>query len=386
MNSLVQKSHLLKKLTVIFVAAVFINLVFVHQAGSNTAEIRAVWMHLESQFDADPEKGKQDIEQFVNQLADANINLILPWVRSEYVAALTDEAYQKQVPIAKWDALGELVKAAHEKGLQVQIWYSFTYYKSPASPDFNSQHGGNPEWAARQMDELFADPATGKVRPRKMRNICPLHYDARKWQLNLLEMLLDRYPLVSGVHIEEPGYSGKGNCVCDLCIKVFKLVYGYDLTTDINGEEAEDLRCTGTTEFMRQLHKRLIKKNSKAVLSTNGAWSWRSDRHSGRNWKHWAQVGWLRFYAPQVYTSDMGVFKSRTQATITDLGKDCPVAIGIAVRWGGGKNSVETVINQVETARKLGAQGIVFFHGKALTNELLQELKAGPFKERVDPF
>jgi uncharacterized lipoprotein YddW (UPF0748 family) len=70
---------------------------------------------------SDSEKGRREVHEFVQRIVEANFNIIFPWVRSEYVAALEDEAYQKAVPIAKWDALGELVQVAHERGLQVHL-------------------------------------------------------------------------------------------------------------------------------------------------------------------------------------------------------------------------------------------------------------------------
>jgi uncharacterized lipoprotein YddW (UPF0748 family) len=344
-------------------------------------EIRAVWMHPESQFSADPQKGKLEIHQFVERIVEANFNLILPWVRSEYVAALTDETYQKSIPIAKWDALGELIKVAHERGLQIHLWYSFTYYKTPSSPDFNSMHGGNPEWAARQIDELVPDKITGKVVPRRMANVCPLHPEAREWELNLIKRILERYPWISGVHIEEPGYSGVGNCVCDLCLSLFKSIYGFDETVDVNGPQAQDLKCVGTTAFVRQLRGWLKGKNSKLILSTNGGPSWQADRESGRDWKHWAQMGWLYFYTAQIYTINPEIFDARCQTIITDLGEDCLVSIGIAAQWSGGKNTTETVVKEIEIARRLGAKGVVIFSGQALTEEYLAALKAGPFSQ-----
>lgn len=377
----------LRQLFFIF-CAIFILILTLCSSLAYAGEIRAVWVHPESLFDGDPGKGRQEVHQFVDRLSDANINLVLPWVRSEYMAALTDERYRKRIPTARWDALGELIKAAHQKGIQTHIWYSFTYYKSPSSPEFDPRHGGDPSWAARQVDELVPDPATGRLKPRGMRNLCPLHPDARKWELNLIETMLARYPLVTGVHIEEPGYSGKGNCVCDLCRQVFRLVYGGDLVSEIQSEKAVQLRCTATTAFMSELHTKIVKKySSKLILSVNGSWSWRSDRRSGRDWKHWAQLGWLNFYVPQIYTSDMRVFATRARATITDLGRECPVVVGIAAGWGRGKtNTAETIVNQVRTARRLGAKGVVFFDGRAMTDEILRALKAGPFKERVAPF
>jgi len=211
-----------------------------HGARAGVSETRAVWMHPEVVFSADEEQGKVEVNQFVERLANARFNLILPWVRSEYMAALTDESYQKTVPIAKWDALGELIKAAHQKGMQVHPWYSFTYYKTPSSPEFNPQHKGNPEWASRRLDELVPDKTTGKIAPRARQNMCPLHAEARAWELKLIENMLDRYPLLTGIHIEEPGYTGKDNCVCDLCLTLFRSIYGLDEATaeEVNSPQA----------------------------------------------------------------------------------------------------------------------------------------------------
>src|SRR4051812_10759890 len=57
-------------------------------SGAPKTEVRAVWMHPDQQFASDPVKGKQEVRQFVNRIADANFNMILPWVTSEYLAAL----------------------------------------------------------------------------------------------------------------------------------------------------------------------------------------------------------------------------------------------------------------------------------------------------------
>lgn len=366
-------------LTLLFLLVRLIDppITYSQEDGSLMTEVRAVWMHPELLFSADPETGRQEVRRFVERVANANFNLIFPWVRSEYVAALTDENYQKSMPIAKWDALGELIKVAHEKGLQVHLWYSFTNYKSRGSPEFNPKHGGSLQWAARRIDELVPDKVTNKITPRRMTDVCPLHSEAREWELNLIEKILDRYPLLSGVHIEEPGYRYNDDCVCDLCLQEFKSIYGFDETKDVSGPQAEDLKSLGTSEFMRKLHESLRKRNPKLVLSTNGSFSWKSDRQLGRDWKHWAQLGWLDSYAAQIYTADITTFQTRTQTVISDLGKYCSVLIGIDVR---GKNTVEVVLKEVDVARQLGAKGFVFFRGDVLTDEYLSALKAGPFK------
>ncbi|HMK65373.1 MAG TPA: family 10 glycosylhydrolase, partial [Thermodesulfobacteriota bacterium] len=154
-------------------------------------EIRALWMVPRLIFDADPEKGKIQIREYVQKMANAHFNTLLVEMPSDYIAALTDERYQKAIPITKWDALGELINFAHEVGLQVHLWYSFTDYKSPRSPEFNPLHNGNPKWAAVQIKERM-EP--NKERPKRMSVLCPLNPDARRWELGLLEQVIKRYP------------------------------------------------------------------------------------------------------------------------------------------------------------------------------------------------
>ena len=77
---------------------------------------------------------------------------------SGYLAAVADPALQSGVPNARWDALGELVRECVRRGLQVHPWYSFTYYKSPSSPEFRA----HPECRAVRLDELLPDPKTRK--------------------------------------------------------------------------------------------------------------------------------------------------------------------------------------------------------------------------------
>lgn len=342
-------------------------------AQSNPAEARGVWLHL-TDFSADPVEGKKQVHEAIERFAKANFNLVMPWVLSEYVAALTDTNYLSVAPTAKWDALSEVVREAHEHGMQTHIWYSFTYYRSPNSPDFNPKHGGNPGWAARSLTSF-------QNNTNAMTDVCPLHPEARQWEIRLIESLLDHYTNVTGIHIEEPGFGYPQSCVCELCRSVFKSIHGTDLETMIDSPRAEDFRCIGTTEFIRELREHLVKRKPRPILSANGGPLWRNDRSLGRDWKHWAELGWLDYYASQNYSSNVGPFSSYTQTILDDLQPYCPVFIGIGVKWSGGATALPVVLKQVEDARARRAKGILFFSAKALTDEYLEALKAGPFKE-----
>jgi len=344
-------------------------------------EVRGACLHPESAFDADPARGKQQVAETVRKLAQANFNLILPWTKSGYLVALVDADYQKDHPTARWDALGTLIEEASKHGIAVHLWYSFTYYKSAKSPEFDPKKQGDPKWAARRIDELLPDPKSGKVSPRRMADVCPQHPAARRWQLALLSRTLDRYPRLTGVHVEEAGFGYRGNCVCDLCQGIFLKLHDTPLPKRIDSADAEDLRTLGTSAFMRDLREMVLKRDPKLVFSTNGGPDWRSDRKLGRDWARWARNGWLDYYIAQVYSYTAEDFRKRFAKTLSDVRGDCPVYAAIAIAWGGNRIPEERVIRQIDQARRLGAPGIVLFHGRAYTEKLYEGLRAGPFRK-----
>ncbi len=344
-------------------------------------EVRIMVVHPEQMFDADPAKGKQQVKDLVGKIAGANFNLILPWTQSGYLAALEDAECRKDHPTAAWDALGMLIDEAGQRGIETHLWYSFTDYKTASSPEFNPRTKGNPQWAARRLDEFVPDSKTGKVVPRRMDCVCPQHPGARRWHIDTLSRALDRYPRVTGVHIEEPGYGYLGYCVCDLCREVFPKLHGTPMEKAVNTPEAEDFATMGTGAFMRDLRNMLLKRNPKLIFSTNGGYNWRGDRRLGRDWARWARNGWLDFYLTQIYLQQMDAYRQRLSVTLKDLKGDCEVYAVVAFKWSGGQNTVDTIVGQIEETRRLGVKGIGLFSAGSCTDELYERLRTGPFRK-----
>ncbi|NUQ61530.1 MAG: family 10 glycosylhydrolase [Pirellulales bacterium] len=351
------------------------------QGPATKPETRAIWAHV-SQIDGDPAKGKAQIQQWADRFARANLNVIYPWVESNYLAAV--EQTDPSIANAKWDALGELTRACVERGMQVQAWYSFTYYKTRTSPEFTA----NPAWRAVRLDELVPDPQTGKVHPEWWSDVCPMHPQGREFQINLLLRMLDRYPQINGIHVEEPGFGYRGNCFCVLCQELFRKVYGFDQNVAPDGPEATELKTLGTTAFMRVLRERLLKRDPNLVMTANGGYNWRGERVLGRDWARWAGYGWLDGYAAQIYVDKPELLDQRTRLTIGDLAKDCQVSIGFDFSPPSIRPkslTSEQVCRFVDVIRGAGAEGVVFFHAGIFTDEYAEALRAGPMKEKVPP-
>ncbi|HWB98851.1 MAG TPA: family 10 glycosylhydrolase [Bryobacteraceae bacterium] len=349
-------------------------------APSTAGEARAVWLHLPNMFDADAAKGREQVHRTVQKLAEHNFNLILPWVTSNYLVALDDAEYRKEIPNAGWDSLGVLVEESARVGLAVHTWYAFTEYRNERSSDYNPRVGGDPKWAALRSNEFRPDPVTGKIAPRKWEDVCPQHPGMRKWQLGHLARMMERYPKLGGIHIEEPGYTYTGNCLCDLCRETFARLYGAPLDHALETPEAEDFRTIGTSFFMAELLAFLRKNYPGAVYSANGGPDWRRDRRTGRDWGRWARSGWLDYYASQVYATNTGRFRQQLSLTVRDLEPACPVYGGIAFRWSGGQNTAAEVVRQIEVSREVGCTGVCLFYAGAFTDEFYAALKSGPFR------
>jgi uncharacterized lipoprotein YddW (UPF0748 family) len=260
------------------------------------------------------------------------------------------------------------------------MWYSFTDYRDPKSPEFDPAIGGSTEWMAKRLDEVLPGQTTMKLDDRRVDNVCPQHYKARTWMQAQLEKTFTRYPKLNGFHIEEPGYGTKGYCVCERCRSVYEQLHGRRLTEVLETQAAEDFRTIGTSAFVEEVRDQMVQKHPKMMLSANGGHDWRHDRIRGRDWGRWGNSGWLRYYVPQVYQSDINIFREQLALTLSDIGASCPVYAGMALDSTSGKNTIGGIVEQIQAAREMGAPGVALFHGAAFTEEHLKVLKDGPFK------
>ena len=345
-----------------------------------TREVRAIWIHPEQHTDADEKTGKAQIKAAVDRYARANFNLILPWTVSGYLAALEHEQYRKDHPTARWDWLGYLIETSAKAGMDVDMWYSFTDYRDAKSPEFDPALSGSPKWMARRIDEVQSNQTVMKL-DKRVDNVCPQHFQARRWMQAQLERTIARYPKLHGLHIEEPGYGTKGYCLCDLCTAVFEQLHGRPLIDSLETPQAEDVRTLGNSAMMEELRQQLADKHPHMLLSANGGHDWRHDRVRGRDWGRWGAAGWLRYYVPQVYVSSLGTFREQLALTLDDIGRSCPVYAGMALDSTSGRNTIQNIAQQIEAARDLGAAGVALFHGAAFTDEHLDVLRSGVFRK-----
>jgi len=97
-----------------------------------------------------------------------------------------------------------------------------------------------------------------------------------------------------------------------------------------------------------------------------------------QDWRHWVKQGWLDAIYPMAYLNDADDVGSEVAYMVEHYG-EAPNISGIAPMY----NHLPVIesTKQVEACRKAGAKGVAFFATHSCTDEQLEKLKIGVFRE-----
>lgn len=351
------------------------------------------------------EESRRDMRDWLDMAARSNVNVLHAWIESPGAAALLGEPrYADRYGFwdpARWDAMGELVNEAAERGLSVHLWYSFTRYKRYRNwvpeydPDLSVLPPGDPGWASLRKSEYergYTDAGNPHVTGA---SLCTNEFDAHDWTMELLGRLFDRYPGLNGLKIEEPGYLAPDRCVCGRCRTVYAdrydepgetlLDHVYRTTEPYYADDrAVAVKTRGTDAFVRRLSEWWESSGPSDALCYSGSWNAKWDRVRGRNWAAWSERGLVPYYVPQAYASSVAAFESKLRGAL-DAVSDSAVIPGIGIDWSYGRNPAEQVVAQLEAVADFDdgtgtpVAGAGLFSGRAMTPELVRALRTGPY-------
>ncbi len=325
-------------------------------------ELRAVWWYGPKQK-RDREQCLAEAGAMLDWLKAAGFNTIMLTVHSLYLAALERPELAAKAPGADWDSWGNVLKLADDRGLQVHAWYPPWTYKRAHSSVERVDH---PQWMSVYIG----------VRPSDS-TVCFVNAQSRQFQLDLLRGLLERYPRLAGLHIEEPGHP---ICHCDYCAKLAKHWLGLDIRADpaAAGAPLRNLAAFMNGDFFARLRQTVNASRPDLWLSANGSGGANPDWNIARDWPTWSRRGYIDFYVPQIYTEDVTRFTALGRQTLDTLdGGD--MVTGMAASWTGiypRRQDPQNLVDQIRSARRLGAKGFCVFraalfekpHWDAFTN------------------
>ena len=353
---------------------------------SKKGEIRAVWHR-------PLEKSPEEIDACVKRLADAGFNMLL--IETIYegysiAARCTDMPLRADLAGKDFDMVDEYIKAGKKYGVEIHAWIE-DFFVGIESKDKSKGCGSpiidqHPEWAARKKDgSIYMRAEPGYI---YLNAALP---EVRVFLRDMYQKLLDeyafdgiqldyiRYPLSPSVD-ESVGFD-------DYSVKAFKEATGIDIRT-VTTTDCDEWRrfilwraenVTIYVKMMYDLAQSYKKRGRKLMLST--AVFGNPDealRLKSQNWQLWCQNGWLDAIFPMAYLPDAGDVYREVKYMVDNFG-NIPNISGISPMYS--RLPVIESTKQVEACRAAGAKGVAFFCAANLTDEQIEKLKIGVFRE-----
>lgn len=353
---------------------------------SKKEEIRAIW-HRPCETSA------EEIDACVKRLADAGINaMLIETIYEGYsvAARCTDMPLRADLVGKDFDMIDEFIKAGKKYGVEIHAWIE-DFFVGIENKDKSKGCGSpiidmHPEWAARKKDgTIFMRSEPGFI---YLNAALP---EVRQFLHDMYKKLLDeyafdgiqldyiRYPLTPSID-ESVGFD-------DYSVNTFKNATDIDIrtvTTTACDEWRAFLmwRAENVTKYVKMMYDLVqnYKKSGRKLVLTTAVFGNPDEaiRLKSQNWLLWCKNGWLDAIFPMAYLNDAeDVYKEikymvDNYGNIPNISGICPMYSHLPV--------IETT-KQVEACRAAGAKGIAFFETRTFTDEQIEKLKIGVFRE-----
>lgn len=351
-------------------------------------EFRGVWIDVRS-----IPNSREGIEAMVKELALAHFNAIL--VESFYLGKtiypsdfLAQQGLSRQMESfeqTNLDPLEIFIKSAHRYNMQVHAWFDMFYVGLNQPGELLEKF---PAWQSIQRD--------GTVGYFQGKNhfywVCPLHQGVKEFYIGLLIDVLQNYDL-DGIHLDYlrfPDTTIADTCYAQDHRKHFLSHYGVDpiaidpFTQPDMYRLWNEYRAQSVTDLLAEINSRVHQIKPEIILSA--AVQPRGmviELNSGflQNWPSWAENHYLDVLIPMTYSSRVNEMKGLTVWVNTFLLGNLPAFAGIQAF---NLPNLKNLSQMVEFSRLAQFQGSVIFAYPYLNSEILDSLKQGPFKQKVE--
>jgi uncharacterized lipoprotein YddW (UPF0748 family) len=349
--------------------------------GARCEELRGIWI---------PTDGPRDWDTLMRRLRAAGLNAV--FVR---VAQGGKAIYPSRVlPQDHWaadaggDELERAIVAAHRHGLEFHAWKVCFHLSSAKARPAGTAAREFYERVARD-DRLVRDSKGTQsywLNPADPRN--------QDLELRVAREVAENYA-VDGYHLDyirypdaEPGFDFHFGAVSR---REFEKSLGRPVadwpTAVISGvlkQRYEDWERDNITGLVRRIRAELIARRPGTLLS---AAVWRNVHFNRatvkQDWPRWGREGLVDFLVPMVYVIDPDEFRSTLARDFSTVCGRVPFLAGIG-SWR--LKSTGALVDQVRSARQLGADGFVLFSADAAQiDEQLEALAAAATKQPALP-
>jgi uncharacterized lipoprotein YddW (UPF0748 family) len=370
------------------------------RAAAVEGEVRALWVLRTSL------SSPQSVRTLVQSARSHGFNTLLVQVRgrgdSYYQPRLEPRAAELSRQPESFDPLATVIEAAGAAGLKVHAWVNVNLVSSAADLPGAREHlvRRHPEWLMVPRDlaqELAAvDPASpgylGKLarwtraQPNGIEGLftSPLVPGAVEHTVAVVRDLARRYR-VDGIHLDYARYPNERFDYSVTAIREFTAAMRPRLAEArrraLDAEERDDLfaypdalpeewrrfRIDRMSALVRKLRDAVKQERRDAAITIAAAPDPAEAREQRlQDWVGWVGAGLVDAVCPMAYTPESARFAEHIAAARQAAG-DRAVWAGI----GAYRLSPSQTVENIETARKLGAAGIVLFSYDSMTDPRL---------------
>ena len=357
---------------------------------------RGVWISVFSSKNA--LYSKEGVNNLIDQCKKAKINEIyLQFFQSGnayYDSRVCDKSkYDKMVKAAGMDTLDLLLREAQENNIKVFAWVNVLSLGKNDKADILNKFGNSiltrdqylrPSSTESNLeldkyylreDQIFLEPGDPRF---------------AEYILTIINEIINRYPLISGVHLDYVRYPSPVPFVPGSRFKKFGLTYGYGAKNlerfkdktglnpleTLNNEDEylawDNRKRQQVTNLVRKISS-LVKVKSPDLLVSCAVipLTERAYTNAFQDWSAWLEDGLIDYAVLMAYTKDNQFAKEIVKSALGHRGKG-KVYIGIGLFLM--KNSTDLFFNQYHMIADLNPDGIVLFSIDDLTDEIIDHL------------
>lgn len=352
---------------------------------SRLVEGRALWLDRGTVVSV---KTPQAMKELFNKIEEAGINVVyIETINAGF--PIYPSKYIEQNPLTKgYDPLQYAINEAHKRDIELHAW---AWIFAVGNTRHNELINKPKNYPGPIISNNFYDGAmlgqSGNLLPQNQTEywLNPANEDARKLQLNILKEIVTNYD-VDGIqldYIRYPFQSNRNLMGFDFSGKeLFEKETGY--TLDILNIDTLNTWKTWKTNkissFVEEVSNTL--KGIKPEIQISAA-VYAGDRRKRldtiqQDWELWIENGWVDTLSPMSYATDTERLTELAGYVKDASNNKALIYPGLAIRQLDTANFLE----QLDTVRSLGMVGNTLFAMAHLSNDKLEILETGPYRNK----
>ncbi|MFA6357592.1 MAG: family 10 glycosylhydrolase [Candidatus Omnitrophota bacterium] len=341
---------------------------------------------------------KEGVHNLIARCKQAKVNEIYLQIfqsgNAYYDSKICDRSkYDQMIKSAGLDTLDLLLREAQENNISVFVWINVLSLGNNYKANILTKYGNSiltrdqyqrPSKTSANMeidkyylreDMIFLEPGDPRV---------------EEYILTIINEIINRYPLISGVHLDYVRYPSPVPFVPGTRFNKFGLTYGYGVRnverfkdkTGLNSLETlnnedeylawDNWKRQQLTDLVRKISG-LVKVKSPGLLVSCAVISLAERAYSNafQDWSAWLEDGIIDYVVLMAYTKDNQFAKEIVKSALGHRGKG-KIYIGIGAFLM--KNNPDLFFNQYRMVSELSPDGIVIFSIDDLTDQLIDYL------------